>query len=68
MILKATCESSVKSKIAMAILNGSPTQFGSMITPLNALGNDNEGFYLDKVKNLHLQKEQVCDMRVKERS
>ena len=52
-------------EMALAVLNGLPERFGSLISALDALGNDDDTFSLDLVKSRLLQEEQRMDMRAK---
>ncbi len=48
----------------MAVLNGLPERFDSLICALDALGNDNDTFTLEFVKSRLLQEEQRMKMRM----
>ena len=50
-------------EIAMAVLNGLPARFESLIGALDALGNEDEMFSLDFVKSRLLQEEQRAEMK-----
>ena len=50
-------------EMAMAVLNGLPPRFDSLIVALDALGNEDKIFSLDFVKSRLLQEEQRADMR-----
>ena len=50
-------------EIAMAVLNGLPARFESLIVALDALGNEDEMFSLDFVKSRLLQEEQRAEMK-----
>ncbi len=52
-------------EMAMAVLNGLPERFNSLISELDALGNEDEAFSLDFVKSRLLQEEQRIEMRTK---
>ncbi len=49
----------------MAVLNGLPERFNSLISALDALGNEDEAFSLDFVKSRLLQEEQRIEMRTR---
>ena len=51
-------------ELAMAVLNGLPERFDSLICALDALGNENETFTLEFVKSRLLQEEQRMKMRM----
>lgn len=51
------------AEMAMAVLNGLPDRFDSLICALDALGNDDESFSLDFVKKRVLQEEQRMKTR-----
>ena len=50
-------------EMAMAVLNGLPARFDSLIVALDALGNEDKDFTLDFVKSRLLQEEQRAGMR-----
>ncbi len=43
-------------EMAMAVLNGLPERFNSLISALDALGNEDEAFSLDFVKRRYFKK------------
>lgn len=50
-------------ELAMAVLNGLPARFESLIVALDALGNEDKTFSLDVVKSRLLQEEQRANMK-----
>ncbi len=52
-------------EIAMAVLNGLPPRFETIITALDAIGDDNASFTFDKVRSRLLQEERRSTMRTK---
>lgn len=50
-------------ELAMAVLNGLPPRFGTLITALDAIGDEDETFTFDKVKSRLLQEERRATMR-----
>lgn len=44
-------------ELAMAVLNGLPSRFGTIITALDAIGDDDDSFSFDKVRSRLLQEE-----------
>lgn len=50
--------------MAMAMLNGLPARFESLIVALDALGSEDKMFSLDFVKSRLLQEEQRADMKI----
>ena len=50
-------------EIAMAVLNGLPARFESLIVAINALGNEDDVVSLDFVKSRFLQDEQRAEMK-----
>ena len=50
-------------EMAMAVLNGLPPHYDSLIVALDALGNEDRLFTLDFVKSRLLQEEQTANMR-----
>ena len=50
-------------EMAMAVLNGLPSRFESLIVALDALGNEEKTFGLDYVKSRLLQEEQRSNMK-----
>eukprot|EP00171_Calliarthron_tuberculosum_P023184 IDg23184t1 len=52
------------NEMAMALLNGLPDRFDSLISALDALGNEDKIFTFEFVKSRLLQEEQRADMRV----
>ncbi len=51
-------------ELAMAVLNGLPERFDSLICALDALGNENDTFTLEFMKSRLLQEEQRMKMRM----
>lgn len=47
-----------EKEVSMAVINGLQTQFDNLISALDALGNEDNAFYLDLVKCSFLQEEQ----------
>ncbi len=52
-------------EMAMTVLNGLPARFNSLISALDAFGNEDEAFSLDFVKSRLLQEEQRIEMRTR---
>ena len=52
-------------EMAMAVLNGLPARFESLIVALDALGSEDKMFSLDFVKSRLLQEEQRAEMKDK---
>ncbi len=52
-------------EMAMAVFNGLSERFNSLISALDALGNEDETFSLDFVKSRLLQQEQRMEMRTR---
>lgn len=50
-------------ELAMAVLNGLPPRFGTIITALDAIGDEDESFTFDKVKSRLLQEEKRASLR-----
>lgn len=50
-------------EMAMAVLNGLPERFQSIITALDAIGDGDESFTLDKVRSCLLQEERRSSLR-----
>ncbi len=50
-------------EMAMAVLNGQPPRYGTIVTALDAIGNDDPSFTLDKVRSRLLQKEKRSTLR-----
>ncbi len=51
--------------MAMAVLNGLPPRFETIITALDAIGDDDASFTFDKVRSRLLQEERRSSMRGK---
>lgn len=50
-------------EIAMALLNGLPPRFGTSITALDAIGDEDDSFTFDKVKSRLLEEEKPAALR-----
>ncbi len=50
-------------EMAMAVLNGFPPRFGTIITALDAIGDDDPSFTFDKVRSRLLQEEKRSALR-----
>ena len=50
-------------EMAMAVLNGLPPRYGAIITALDAIGDEDPSFTLDKVRSRLLQEEKRAALR-----
>ena len=53
-----------ESEMAMALLNGLPDQYNSLISALDAIGNEDDKLEFDHVKARIMQEEQRMSMRI----
>eukprot|EP00171_Calliarthron_tuberculosum_P000903 IDg903t1 len=55
-------------ELSMAILNGLPSSYGTIITALDAIGDEDDSFTFDKVRSRLLQEEQRRSLRASSQS